>query len=174
MVRDATTAGYLTRATSPRDRRRTVLTLTPQGQALLASSRQWQRHAFDQLTAAGPTTTDASSPPTSAASPTNSTWAKEDSPPSPAESAVCARKQQVTASVMLPPHCCAVEGGNIARRLTGWPVSGGTGHQDVISGRACRTFTTVPGRDWARRLSADPMGCRTRVSHSSRAGVSRG
>jgi DNA-binding MarR family transcriptional regulator len=51
MVRDATTAGYLTRATSPRDRRRTVLTLTPQGEALVASSRQWQRHAFDQLTA---------------------------------------------------------------------------------------------------------------------------
>jgi len=51
MVRDATAAGYLTRATSPRDRRQTVITLTPQGQALLASSRQWQRRAFDQLTA---------------------------------------------------------------------------------------------------------------------------
>jgi DNA-binding MarR family transcriptional regulator len=51
MVRDATTAGYLTLATSPRNRRRTVLTLTPQGEALLASSRQWRRHAFGQLTA---------------------------------------------------------------------------------------------------------------------------
>lgn len=51
MVRDATAAGYLTRATSPRDRRRTVLALAPEGQALLAGSRQWQRQAFDQLTA---------------------------------------------------------------------------------------------------------------------------
>jgi DNA-binding MarR family transcriptional regulator len=51
MVRDAATAGYLTRAADPRDHRRAALTLTPQGQALLAGSHQWQRQAFDHLTA---------------------------------------------------------------------------------------------------------------------------
>lgn len=51
MVRDATTAGYLTRSTSDQDRRRASLQLTDQGRDLLAGSHQWQRHTFDQLTA---------------------------------------------------------------------------------------------------------------------------
>jgi DNA-binding MarR family transcriptional regulator len=51
MVRDATTAGYLTRATNPRDRRRASLKLTAQGRALLDGSHQWQRQTFDRLTA---------------------------------------------------------------------------------------------------------------------------
>ncbi|MGN9841523.1 MarR family winged helix-turn-helix transcriptional regulator [Nonomuraea sp. H19] len=51
MVKDAVEAGYLARATSERDRRRASLRLTERGHALLAGSRQWQRHAFDELTA---------------------------------------------------------------------------------------------------------------------------
>lgn len=51
MVKDAVAAGYLARATSDRDRRRASLRLTDDGQALLAGSRQWQRQAFDELTA---------------------------------------------------------------------------------------------------------------------------
>ena len=51
MVRDATTAGYLVRATSGQDRRRASLQLTDSGRELLAGSHQWQRHTFDELTA---------------------------------------------------------------------------------------------------------------------------
>lgn len=51
MVRDATAAGYLSRAASQQDRRRASLKLTGQGQTLLDGSRRWQRNAFDQLTA---------------------------------------------------------------------------------------------------------------------------
>jgi DNA-binding MarR family transcriptional regulator len=51
MVRDTTAAGYLSRASDPRDRRRASLKLTAQGQALLDGSHQWQRQAFDRLTA---------------------------------------------------------------------------------------------------------------------------
>ncbi|WP_031170566.1 MarR family winged helix-turn-helix transcriptional regulator [Streptosporangium roseum] len=51
MVRDAVEAGYLVRATSERDRRRAALRLTESGQELLAGARQWQRQAFEELTA---------------------------------------------------------------------------------------------------------------------------
>jgi DNA-binding MarR family transcriptional regulator len=51
MVRDATAAGYLTRATSSHDRRRAALELTERGRDLLDGSHRWQRAAFDQLTA---------------------------------------------------------------------------------------------------------------------------
>ncbi|WP_200824584.1 MarR family winged helix-turn-helix transcriptional regulator [Nonomuraea solani] len=51
MVRDAVEAGYLARDTSDSDRRRACLRLTEDGHALLAGSRQWQRHAFEELTA---------------------------------------------------------------------------------------------------------------------------
>ncbi|TMR96388.1 MarR family winged helix-turn-helix transcriptional regulator [Nonomuraea basaltis] len=51
MVKDAVEAGYLARATSDRDRRRASLELTERGHGLLARSRQWQRQAFDELTA---------------------------------------------------------------------------------------------------------------------------
>ena len=52
MVRDAVTAGFLTRTVSEHDRRRVSLRLTEAGQELLAGARQWQRRAFDDLTAA--------------------------------------------------------------------------------------------------------------------------
>lgn len=51
MVRDATAAGYLTKETSPEDRRRASLQLTDAGRELLDGSHQWQRRTFDQLTA---------------------------------------------------------------------------------------------------------------------------
>ncbi|MEW1844945.1 MarR family transcriptional regulator [Nonomuraea angiospora] len=51
MVRDAVEAGYLARDTSERDRRRACLRLTESGDALLAGARQWQRRAFEELTA---------------------------------------------------------------------------------------------------------------------------
>ncbi|MFF4619229.1 MarR family winged helix-turn-helix transcriptional regulator [Nonomuraea jabiensis] len=51
MVRDAVEAGYLARDTSERDRRRACLRLTESGHALLAGARQWQRRAFEELTA---------------------------------------------------------------------------------------------------------------------------
>lgn len=50
MVRDATTAGYLTRRESEFDRRRTALHLTPAGRHLLADAHDWQREVFDRLT----------------------------------------------------------------------------------------------------------------------------
>lgn len=51
MVRDATAAGYLTRAASDHDRRRASLRMTDRGRELLDGSRRWQRHTFQQLTA---------------------------------------------------------------------------------------------------------------------------
>ncbi|NJP91923.1 winged helix-turn-helix transcriptional regulator [Nonomuraea sp. FMUSA5-5] len=50
MVKDAVDAGYLERATSAHDRRRAALRLTDSGRALLAGAREWQRHAFADLT----------------------------------------------------------------------------------------------------------------------------
>ncbi|WP_433491133.1 MarR family winged helix-turn-helix transcriptional regulator [Nocardia grenadensis] len=50
MVRDATTAGYLSRRESDLDRRRTALHLTPAGTRLLADAHNWQRQVFDRLT----------------------------------------------------------------------------------------------------------------------------
>lgn len=54
MVRDATTAGYLTRATSPQDRRRVTLEPTESGTHLLDAAHAWQRDCFDHLTATWP------------------------------------------------------------------------------------------------------------------------
>lgn len=54
MVRDATAAGYLTRATSPQDRRRVILELTESGTHLLDAAHAWQRDCFDHLTATWP------------------------------------------------------------------------------------------------------------------------
>ncbi|MEJ3651994.1 MarR family winged helix-turn-helix transcriptional regulator [Actinomycetes bacterium KLBMP 9759] len=51
MVRDATLAGHLARATAEHDRRRASLQLTDAGQKLLSASHQWQRDTFEQLTA---------------------------------------------------------------------------------------------------------------------------
>ncbi|MGH3381985.1 MAG: MarR family winged helix-turn-helix transcriptional regulator [Actinoallomurus sp.] len=51
LVREAVTAGYLTRTTSNHDRRRASLQITENGHELLAGSREWQRHAFAELTA---------------------------------------------------------------------------------------------------------------------------
>jgi DNA-binding MarR family transcriptional regulator len=50
MVRDAVAAGYVSRVPSEDDRRRVCLQLTPNGHDLLAGSRRWQRHVFDDLT----------------------------------------------------------------------------------------------------------------------------
>ncbi|ONI74998.1 transcriptional regulator [Actinosynnema sp. ALI-1.44] len=50
MVRDAAQAGYLVRAESEMDKRRTVVRLTPSGEQLLADARNWQRTVFDELT----------------------------------------------------------------------------------------------------------------------------
>ncbi|MFD4402067.1 MarR family winged helix-turn-helix transcriptional regulator [Nocardia sp. NPDC058499] len=54
IVRDATTAGYLTRATSPQDRRRVILEPTESGTHLLDAAHAWQRDCFDHLTATWP------------------------------------------------------------------------------------------------------------------------
>lgn len=54
MVRDAAAAGYLTRGTSPHDRRRVVLEPTKPGERLLAAAHAWQRECFDGLTAGWP------------------------------------------------------------------------------------------------------------------------
>ncbi|KAA8889817.1 winged helix-turn-helix transcriptional regulator [Nocardia colli] len=51
MVRDATAAGFLSRAESEHDRRRTALALTASGERLLAEARDWQRQVFTELTA---------------------------------------------------------------------------------------------------------------------------
>ncbi|TYB69888.1 MarR family transcriptional regulator [Nonomuraea sp. PA05] len=51
MVKEAVDAGYLARATSEHDRRRAALRLTDSGRALLEGAREWQRHAFGELTA---------------------------------------------------------------------------------------------------------------------------
>jgi DNA-binding MarR family transcriptional regulator len=50
MVRDAAEAGYLVRAESEKDKRRTVVRLTGNGEQLLADARDWQRRVFDELT----------------------------------------------------------------------------------------------------------------------------
>ena len=54
MVRDATAAGYLTRAASPHDRRRVILEPTESGAHLLDAAHAWQRDCFDRLTATWP------------------------------------------------------------------------------------------------------------------------
>ncbi|ONM47124.1 MarR family winged helix-turn-helix transcriptional regulator [Nocardia donostiensis] len=51
MVRDATAAGFLSRAESEQDRRRTSLQLTEGGERLLAEAHDWQRQVFLELTA---------------------------------------------------------------------------------------------------------------------------
>ena len=51
MVREAITAGYLTRAASTHDRRRASVQLTDHGNQLLEGSHQWQRQTFERLTA---------------------------------------------------------------------------------------------------------------------------
>ncbi|MET0238047.1 MAG: MarR family winged helix-turn-helix transcriptional regulator [Kibdelosporangium sp.] len=51
MVKEAAAAGYLTRAESEQDRRRTSVRLTTQGTDLLAGARRWQEQVFDELTA---------------------------------------------------------------------------------------------------------------------------
>jgi DNA-binding MarR family transcriptional regulator len=52
MVRDAEADGYLVRVTSPDDRRRVAVRLTPAGHELLAASQRWQREVFAKLTQA--------------------------------------------------------------------------------------------------------------------------
>ncbi|GAA0237832.1 MarR family winged helix-turn-helix transcriptional regulator [Cryptosporangium japonicum] len=54
MVSAATGAGYLERARSTTDARRTVLRLTSAGEELLGGARGWQRETFDALTAHWP------------------------------------------------------------------------------------------------------------------------
>ncbi len=54
MVADAVAEGYLDRGADPADARRTVLALTDEGRALLASARAWQGDAFVALTADWP------------------------------------------------------------------------------------------------------------------------
>ncbi|MCT9079669.1 MarR family winged helix-turn-helix transcriptional regulator [Streptomyces fulvoviolaceus] len=50
MVSDCITAGYLIRAASQRDGRRTILQLTPEGHETLARFRRHQRAAFERIT----------------------------------------------------------------------------------------------------------------------------
>ncbi|GLH95712.1 MarR family winged helix-turn-helix transcriptional regulator [Phytohabitans aurantiacus] len=50
MVTDCISAGYLARAASQRDGRRTVLRLSPEGVATLERFRQHQRTAFEYIT----------------------------------------------------------------------------------------------------------------------------
>ncbi|WP_405358933.1 MarR family transcriptional regulator [Kitasatospora sp. NBC_00085] len=50
MVTDSITAGYLIRAASQQDGRRTVLHLSPAGRELMARFRRHQRAAFEQVT----------------------------------------------------------------------------------------------------------------------------
>jgi DNA-binding MarR family transcriptional regulator len=51
MVSDNIKAGYLRRAASQQDGRRTVLELTPEGTELMARFRRHQREAFEYITA---------------------------------------------------------------------------------------------------------------------------
>ncbi|MET9487967.1 MarR family winged helix-turn-helix transcriptional regulator [Nocardia sp. NPDC006630] len=51
MVSDIIKAGYLVRAASQLDGRRTVLELSPQGEELMTRFRKHQRDAFDYITA---------------------------------------------------------------------------------------------------------------------------
>jgi DNA-binding MarR family transcriptional regulator len=50
MVSDCITAGYLIRAASQRDGRRTILQLTPEGHETLVRFRRHQRAAFERIT----------------------------------------------------------------------------------------------------------------------------
>ncbi|MCZ4119523.1 MarR family winged helix-turn-helix transcriptional regulator [Streptomyces sp. H39-S7] len=50
MVSDCITSGYLVRAASQRDGRRTILELTPEGIEMLARFRRHQREAFEHIT----------------------------------------------------------------------------------------------------------------------------
>ncbi|GAA1546642.1 MarR family winged helix-turn-helix transcriptional regulator [Actinomadura kijaniata] len=54
MVSDNIKAGYLRRAASQRDGRRTVLELTPEGTELMERFRRHQREAFEYITADWP------------------------------------------------------------------------------------------------------------------------
>jgi DNA-binding MarR family transcriptional regulator len=54
MVSDSIKAGYLKRAASQQDGRRTVLELTPEGSELMARFRRFQREAFEYITADWP------------------------------------------------------------------------------------------------------------------------
>ncbi|KJY29855.1 MarR family winged helix-turn-helix transcriptional regulator [Streptomyces katrae] len=51
MVSDCISAGYLVRAASQRDGRRTVLHLSPEGEELMARFRRHQRSAYEHITA---------------------------------------------------------------------------------------------------------------------------
>ncbi|MFE2165691.1 MarR family winged helix-turn-helix transcriptional regulator [Streptomyces sp. NPDC059447] len=51
MVSDCISAGYLIRAASQQDGRRTVLHLSPEGEELMARFRRHQRAAYDYITA---------------------------------------------------------------------------------------------------------------------------
>ncbi|WP_306458941.1 MarR family winged helix-turn-helix transcriptional regulator [Streptomyces sp. 1331.2] len=51
MVSDCISAGYLIRAASQQDGRRTVLHLSPEGRELMARFRRHQRSAFEYVTA---------------------------------------------------------------------------------------------------------------------------
>ncbi|MFG3223919.1 MarR family winged helix-turn-helix transcriptional regulator [Kitasatospora sp. NPDC048194] len=51
MVSDSIKAGYLIRAASQQDGRRTVLSLSPEGAELMSRLRRHQREAFDYITA---------------------------------------------------------------------------------------------------------------------------
>ncbi|MGV9263277.1 MarR family winged helix-turn-helix transcriptional regulator [Kitasatospora sp. NPDC003701] len=50
MVSDSISAGYLVRAASQQDGRRTVLHLSPEGRELMSRFRRHQRAAFEQVT----------------------------------------------------------------------------------------------------------------------------
>ncbi|GAA2403066.1 MarR family winged helix-turn-helix transcriptional regulator [Nonomuraea africana] len=51
MVSDCISAGYLSRAASQQDGRRTVLHLTSEGEAMMTRFRRLQREAFEYITA---------------------------------------------------------------------------------------------------------------------------
>ncbi|MCF3178502.1 winged helix-turn-helix transcriptional regulator [Streptomyces polychromogenes] len=51
MVSDCISAGYLVRAASQRDGRRTVLHLSPEGEELMTRFRRHQRSAYEHITA---------------------------------------------------------------------------------------------------------------------------
>ncbi|MEW2044654.1 MarR family winged helix-turn-helix transcriptional regulator [Streptomyces sp. NPDC051445] len=54
MVSDCIGAGYLVRAASQRDGRRTILQLTPEGEEMLVRFRSHQRSAFERITQGWP------------------------------------------------------------------------------------------------------------------------
>lgn len=54
MLADAVAAGFVTKAASQDDARRTVLGITPAGRSLLDAARDWQRNVFAQLVADWP------------------------------------------------------------------------------------------------------------------------